>query len=406
MPNHPASHADEVRARLAQRRLWEAGGVLGALILLLLVAWLSGRWAQADLQPALHRARPGAHHFRAEGEGLFRAFGDAAERQDLGFVALGMASGYGGPLELAVAVDGTGHITGVAVASHKESLEWFERVMKAPLPSQLFGKGPLEPFQVGRDLDGVTGATYSAKALGEAALRGNRRAAQALGLPLPPLPEPPLRFVGPEWVVLGLFGLGLLAHHGLHRLRRQARWVSLLTGLLFLGFVYTLPLTLGFVARLLLGYWPPWQTHLYWYLLLGGLVLLILLEGRNVYCAWFCPFGAAQECVGVLGGAKVRTPRRHHRWLQWFQRAMALGALLLGVWYRNPLLASFEPFGALFSLTGSGIQFIVLGLVLLAALYLRRPWCGYLCPVSPVLDGLLALRTALLQLWPRNRGNA
>ena len=135
-----------------------------------------------------------------------------------------------------------------------------------------------------------------------------------------------------------------------------------------------------FINKLLLGFWPQWQLHLYWLLLIGGILFVFTKDNKNPYCEWFCPFGAAQECLGIIGGAKVHPSNRIRMMGRWFQRILALGAIVLALIYRNPSVSSYEVFGAFFHLIGANYQFILLGLVLIAALFIRRPWCGYSWP--------------------------
>lgn len=82
----------------------------------------------------------------------------------------------------------------------------------------------------------------------------------------------------------------------------------MLVGLLVLGFLDTRPLTLSDVNKILLGYWPTWQTNLSWYILIGGIFFVFTVDKKNPYCEWFCPFGAAQDCLGVLNGANTFAP--------------------------------------------------------------------------------------------------
>jgi polyferredoxin len=173
--------------------------------------------------------------------------------------------------------------------------------------------------------------------------------------------------------------------------------------MLVLGFIYNAPVTLAHVVRLVLGYWPQWQTNLYWYFLIGGILFVFTVDNKNPYCRWFCPFGAAQECMGAIGGAKARGAGAYHGLLKWLQRALALTAVLVGVYFRSPGLASYELFGTLFDLVGSNIQFVALGLVLIAALFVSRPWCNYLCPITPVMDLIRVIREMVRDLWRRIR---
>ena len=171
----------------------------------------------------------------------------------------------------------------------------------------------------------------------------------------------------------------------------------MIIGIGFLGFYLNKPFTLVLINKILLGFWPQWQLELYWYILLGGIVLITLIDNRNPYCEWFCPFGATQECIGIIGGAKVRVPDRIHNGLRWLQRFIALTAIVLAMIYRNPSLSSYEVFGAFFRLIGTNLLFVLLAVVLVAALFIRRPWCSYLCPLRPVTDFIRLIRN-----WTRD----
>ena len=170
-----------------------------------------------------------------------------------------------------------------------------------------------------------------------------------------------------------------------------------------LGFIYNSPLTLSYLDKFLIGYWPQWQTHLYWYLLIGGILFVFTVDNKNPYCEWFCPFGAVQECMGAIGGAKVRSSGRYQGLLGWSQRGVAWAAIVVALVFRNPGITSYEVFGTLFKLVGSNIQFALLGIVLVTALFVRRPWCTYLCPLRPVTDLIRMYRKWAKELWQQLR---
>ncbi len=158
------------------------------------------------------------------------------------------------------------------------------------------------------------------------------------------------------------------------------RWTTLLGGLVFLGFAFNSSFVLAHINMVLLGYWPEWQTHFYWYLLIAGLLLFKATEEWNVYCYDFCPFGAMQEIAAKIGGARPKRLRWHDG-LVWAQRFLTLAAISLALLYRNPGLSSYEIFGTAFRLEGSNFQFALLAIVLLSSLFLHRPWCRHLCPL-------------------------
>jgi NosR/NirI family transcriptional regulator, nitrous oxide reductase regulator len=372
-----------------------------ALTLMVLVWIVSAIRAEADLLPAMREAMPEADHFERTSNGMYAAWADSEQQDLLGYVAVGSASGYGGPIELAVAVDLTGQITGLSVVNHKETPSWYDRVQKNGFLDTLAGKSYSDQFTLGLDVDGVTSATYTSNAIVKAAQDGSHAAARQLGLEVIDPDTPSIAFGLPEATVLALFIVGFFGHQRRFKYKKQARWGSMIVGLIVLGFMYNAPFTIAYFVKLILGYWPQWQTNLYWYFLLGGILFVVTADNKNPYCEWFCPFGAAQDCMGAIGGARAYSMRKHRDWLRWMQRIVALAAVLLGIFFRNPGLASFEIFGTLFSFMGTSIMFVVLAMVLVTALFVKRPWCNFLCPIRPVVEFINIMRKWILELWQR-----
>jgi hypothetical protein len=264
----------------------------------------------------------------------------------------------------------------------------------------LKGKHFTDPFILDQDVDSVTGATFSTRALVDAARKASRRVASInLGYTVAPEPTPKIRLGFPEAILIGLFLFGIIGRFRRFKFKKTARWISMLAGLLFLGFLFNKPFTLVLVNRTLLGFWPQWQLYVYSYILLTGILLITFVGNRNPYCEWFCPFGAAQECIAIIGGGRKRPPKNVHTALRWFQRALALGAIVIALFYRNPSISSYEVFGAFFRLIGTNFHFVLLGVVLVAALFIRRPWCSYLCPLRPVTDFIRLIRNWLRDIW-------
>lgn len=371
-----------------KKRIWAI-----IVITLIFVTWALGAIrSESNLSPYIKQAIPGTDHLVRVTDSLYNAWADNAEENLLGHVALGQANGYGGPLTIAVAVNPSGKIIGAVVADHKETPAWMSRVLKSNLLTSLVGKLYTEPFEIDNDLDGVTGATATSKAITAAVVNSTQTASQYLGLPEKLRASPKIIFGIPEIVLLALLMTGYLGNRTKFKYKRQIRWGSMLAGMIVLGFIYNNPLTLIHISKFIMGYWPQWQTGLYWYFLTGGIFIIFIVDNRNPYCEWFCPFGAAQECMGLISGVKLPRPKRVRNALNVLQRILALGAVLLGLYFRNPGLTNYELYGTLFGPIGTSIQFVALGLVLIAAMFIRRPWCNYLCPIKPVLETIRIFR--------------
>lgn len=365
-----------------------------AAVLILLAAWLYGFLAtRSPVEPLIPNVLPGTQRVVANGE-VFTAY-DAGGNL-LGYAAAADATGYGGPIYLLVGVDPAGEIAGIQVIEQRETPGFYTLLREAGFVEGFLGRSAAGPFVLGETVDSISGASLSAGAVAAAIFAaGQKVQSGALAVT-----APPIRFGLPEITLLALFACGIV----LPRLRRPQhkkilRWAMMLTAMVVLGFMLNQPLTLANFASLLVGYWPSWQDHIYWYLLIGGSVAFVVLSGKNTYCFAVCPFGAVQECFGKLGGTKPFLPPALYHKLQWVPRWLAVLALALGLAFRQPGAASYEPFGTLFSLSAGFFPWMLLVFVLFASLIILRPFCHYLCPVKVILEFPLFLRNQARRAW-------
>ncbi len=381
-----------IPAKLSRKHV-ERNLALVAILTMLIAAFLGMARSNADLEPIIAQALPEATSFKPSGDQGFAGFTVESGSQPVGYVKISEAEGYGGPLKLAVAVDPGGVISSVKVVEQRETVDYFRRVSDSELISSVVGKSYLDKFKLGDDVDGISGATYTSRAIIFAARSGLRSiAAEELGLDIPREKPPEVMFGIPELVLILLISVWYVSDRKGVPLRKQARWFTLLTSMIVLGFLYTSLLTLPFMTKMLMGFWPQWQNSLYWYTLLGFFLATILFKGRNPYCQWICPFGAVQETLGMVGGANNRSPKHFTKFFRWLPRGLALTAILAALLFRNPGLSSYEVFGTMFDLEGSPLQFGLLAAVLVTSLLVRRPWCRFLCPIGAIDDFLRTMR--------------
>lgn len=396
----------ETQKQKNRRRSKQAERILGILAVLTIVAaGVTGlQLEKSEIEPSLQQAYPSGVRFDQLDPGAFAVFADAAAEDLIGYVGTGEANGYGGPMRLAVGVNLNGDVVGLAVIKHRETPAWFDKVMGSGFVETLLQKNYLDPFQLDSDLDGVTSATYTSRAIADSVRIASRAVAEnQLGLEAPPKPTTKIVFGIPEITLLALFAIGYFGKQSSFKYKNQLRWASLITGMVVLGFMYNSPLTLAYINKLLMGFWPEWQTNLYWYILIGGILFVFTVDNKNPYCQWFCPFGASQECMGVIGNAKVVSPGKHRVWMKWTLRTVVWFSIVVALLTRSPGLTSYEIFGTLFSLLGNNIQFILLGIVLVASIFIKRPWCTYLCPIGPVDAFIRMARKWVMEQWRKTK---
>jgi hypothetical protein len=387
------------------REMWDRRfGVLA--VILIIAAWIIGNLsipsepAECDLA-----VLPGATACRTVMEDLFegiRVEEDGSETI-VGWASVASAAGYAGDIEVMVGINPAGEVLGVTIIDQVETPSFFQRIENNTLLDDYAGMAATSPFQLGEDVDAVSRATVSSAAITTAVREASYTIAeQQLGLTVEH-EDIPIVFGIPEALLIALYAAGFFGHQRKFKYKKQLRWATMLIGLVALGFVYNAPLTLSHFNRLLLGAWPDWRTNLYWFLLVGGVLLVVTADNKNPYCSWFCPFGAAQECLGVIGRARYVQPKRGKEILKWIPRVLTLSAILLALVLRNPGISSYEIFGTLFAFNGASVQWAILVIILLMSMFVRRPWCHFLCPMDPIVDFIHAGRRWIKELWPTRK---
>lgn len=395
------------QARAKERR--RKAIVSAAAFLILVTCWLVG-FVQSRQETELKNeivaeVLPQAERFEYSNNGLITAYATVdGEEQVIGYAMTGSATGYGGLVTMLVATDPAGTVTAVTVLEHGETPNFFRQLERNEYYDQFIETNYGNSFNLGSEIDGVSGATLSAEAVASSirqAVRGIAGSA-LVGVELPPDLRP-VNFGAPEIALIGLFVVSFFLHRLRHQpaIKKYGRLAVLLTGLIVLGFIFNKPFTLSNVVTLLSGVWPDWHTNLYWFILVGGIILITSIQGKNPYCSWFCPFGAAQELLGSISGAKPYQPRKLYNRLRWVQRSLSFTAIALGLALRQPGAISYEPFGALFGLQGSWSQWVLLFLILFGSLVIYRPFCNYICPLDPVVDYIGEIRRMVRNLWQK-----
>lgn len=299
--------------------------------------------------------------------------------------------GYGGPVPLKIHIDKDGRLTAIEAEPNAESPSFFDRA------KELFSRwqGKTIDEAMAEDVDAVSGATFSSKAIIRNVQRGLAYAKQH-GLAdggKGAQEESAERTVATGWTlgsIVALIAVLLGAVVPLFTNNRRLHLVQLVVNVVVLGlwtgtFVsYTLFLRLfaGGVSLSAIG-------TLAAPLLMLIVALLYPLAGRSGhYCAHVCPFGSAQELAGKLSRRKLRITPRVLRVLT------ALRNLLWGVLMALLLTGTctawidYELFTA-FIYSSASVWVIVLAMLFLVlSVWVPRPYCRFVCPTGALLKSV------------------
>ncbi len=299
--------------------------------------------------------------------------------------------GYGGPVPLKIHIGKDGKLTAIEAEPNAESPSFFDRA------KELFSRwqGKTIDEAMAEDVDAVSGATFSSKAIIRNVQRGLAYAKQH-GLAdggKGAQKESAERTVATGWTlgsIVALIAVLLGAIVPLFTNNRRLHLVQLVVNVVVLGlwtgtFVsYTLFLRLfaGGVSLSAIG-------TLAAPLLMLIVALLYPLAGRSGhYCAHVCPFGSAQELAGKLSRRKLRITPRVLRVLT------ALRNLLWGVLMALLLTGTctawidYELFAA-FIYSSASVWVIVLAMLFLVlSVWVPRPYCRFVCPTGALMKSV------------------
>lgn len=299
--------------------------------------------------------------------------------------------GYGGPVPLKIHIDKDGRLTAIEAEPNAESPSFFDHA------KELFSRwqGKTIDEAMAEDVDAVSGATFSSKAIIRNVQRGLTYAKQhGLADGGKGAQEKSVeRTVATGWTlgsIVALIAVLLGAVVPLFTNNRRLHLVQLVVNVVVLGlwtgtFVsYTLFLRLfaGGVSLSAIG-------TLAAPLLMLIVALLYPLAGKSGhYCAHVCPFGSAQELAGKLSRRKLRITPRVLRVLT------ALRNLLWGVLMALLLTGTctawidYELFTA-FIYSSASVWVIVLAvLFLVLSVWVPRPYCRFVCPTGALMKSV------------------
>lgn len=144
----------------------------------------------ADLE-LLEKVIPGTDSF-SEKDGqppVFKAYRTdpvSGEQQLVGYAFLTPdvppeEVGYSAPIEVLVGMDLEGRITGIEVLYYRESIRsiWGDFLSTPGYQEQFAGKHISDAFRVGRDIDGISRATITVRAMSRGIRNSARRVAEA-----------------------------------------------------------------------------------------------------------------------------------------------------------------------------------------------------------------------------------
>lgn len=306
--------------------------------------------------------------------------------------------GYGGPLLVGTVLSPEGAVKAIVILEHKETPSYIHKITKAGFFRQFDKKQAGDSLAFNYDVDGVSGATLSTRAIASSVQSVAHTIAQA-ELKITPKKAEVKWSIGIQEIVIALL---FLLSYCMPKFKQLAkyRFPFLLLSVVILGFWLNRSLSMGQISALFLGYFPVPGENLLWYIVLIGAFAPALFTGKNLYCTYVCPFCGLQETTHKISRINLALGK-YMKWIRLGKEVILFLVLFLAFLALNPSVSSFEPFGTIFGLNGSSYQWYLLFVILLSSFFIRRFWCHAFCPVGTILDKAAGLsRKAKNKLGP------
>lgn len=304
-------------------------------------------------------------------------------QKDSLFIGVFSAQGYGGEITAIVEVQDS-LIQKVEIVKQSETLVYFEKCKDFIL--SFTGKKLGSNTQL---VDAVSGATITSAAILEIIQKFE---CEYLSTSHPSKNKIHLSLSSA--LITLLICLSILAYFiQKEKLKKALRFILLFSSLLILGFWLNTPLTIANFAQLLTFKPLPLFSNIDIYLILIYALVSVIFTKRNSYCKNICPFGAFQDCAAYLLKPKSKISNLS----QFNQLPLLLCGLALipALLFQAPGLSLYEIYSGIFDFTLSLGLYAAFILTILLMLFVKRPWCRFLCPTGAVLNQILKLKNKL-----------
>jgi uncharacterized protein with FMN-binding domain len=311
------------------------------------------------------------------------------DSKDTNYRVFASGFGWGGPFTIMTEVDKNALIIDVKVIQHCETPSYINRLENHKFFKQFVNMETTSAFKLNEDIDVVSGATISSVGFSDAMRSGSHIISSNIFGKANKTYYKSFSIGVKEISILLLFVVVLIA--SLFKLKKL-RLFTLFAGMLIIGFIYNVPVSISQFSSIFLGYIPSPLINITWWLIIGGALLLIIFSGKNLYCSWMCPFGAVQEFISKFSGFKLPMNSKVQKYGSKILYGFTFLVVCLMLYFRNTSSGNYEPFAALFKFDGYGLIWFILPIIMFSSFFWKRFYCRFFCPAGAALTIVAKLR--------------
>ena len=288
--------------------------------------------------------------------------------------------GYNSITPLTIYIDNNDIIKEVEICPNKESRGFMNKVINSGYLESWNGLSTEEALN--HKVDAVSGCTYTSMAI-----------SQSLQVRMQQLTSQKARLNTWDWSlfakqvsVLVVTILALICFFNPKK-SKKLRIVTLSLSILILGLWTNSLLSLAlFYNWLTNGISLTMQVAVI--VIAAVSIILPLFTKKSFYCQYLCPFGAVQEFVGMIPVKKITISSKIYNAFAIIRRLILLALLVLLASGVGLDLSMTEPF-SIFSYQTIIFEVALLtAIIVVASIFIKKPWCNYLCPTGTLLKSI------------------
>jgi Polyferredoxin len=286
--------------------------------------------------------------------------------------------GYSGPVPMVIVLDKNDKIRCLGLLPNNETPSFIERVKDEGLLKRW--EGLTAEQVVGKNMDAVSGATYSSTAINETVKQRLAEYCKTAAVARKADTKKIISYISIFFVILYAF-----AFYCFPKQLNKYRITLLLLSIGVLGIAYG-----SFLSIKLIGGWfiqgISLKNQIIFLTLAVLSILLPFFFGKNFYCTYVCPFGASQELLGKINPKKLELPKGVTSILGHTRTKVMLLVLGIAIFGSTIDVTNAEPFTLFFfSSASKGVVVMAIAFLLLS-IAIPRAWCRFFCPTGALID--------------------
>jgi polyferredoxin len=207
--------------------------------------------------------------------------------------------------------------------------------------------------------------------------------------------------LGPQYLDLALLTAFIaLAIYSFKKKSVPLKYLTFAAAIGYMGFAKSYLISITNIFSIVDWNWPVVKYNLAWYLFFGFTVVSTILWGR-LYCGRVCAYGALTQTLDAVIPRRwrVEVPRAIERRASLVKFGVLFGVIAYYMVTHDLLIYQYvEPFW-MFGLFGSAGLWTLLGVLLVATVFVRNLYCRFLCPVGATLGLLSYLTIFRIKRW-------